>query len=180
MKLIDRLVKQFTSIDEASTDINPEWTAAFDRKVKAKVDIRDWMNVTKTYISKRDLGAVPLEGIYPKNAKRSGVRQGKFVMHDVDSKYIVHKKANATQFITYGDLGKELVVAIIKSTVDPEFNRNAPWNVKVILPGPKNLAMKTFNSRWVQKNGGGGYALVLKWVASYESDIEAAYNNLSN
>lgn len=180
MKLIDRLVKQFTSIDEASTDINPEWTAAFDRKVKAKVDIRDWMNVTKTYISKRDLGAVPLEGIYPKNAKKSGIRQGKFVMHDVDSKYIVHKKANATQFITYGDLGKELVVAIIKSTVDPEFNRNAPWNVKVILPGPKNLAMKTFNSRWVQKNGGGGYALVLKWVASYESDIEAAYNNLSN
>jgi len=180
MKLIDRLVKQFTSIDEASTDINPEWTAAFDRKVKAKVDMRDWMNVTKTYISKRDLGAVPLEGIYPKNAKKSGIRQGKFVMHDVDSKYIVHKKANATQFITYGDLGKELVVAIIKSTVDPEFNRNAPWNVKVILPGPKNLAMKTFNSRWVQKNGGGGYALVLKWVASYESDIEAAYNNLSN
>ena len=180
MKLIDRLVKQFTSIDEASTDINPEWTAAFDRKVKAKVDMRDWMNVTKTYISKRDLGAVPLEGIYPKNAKKSGIRQGRFVMHDVDSKYIVHKKANATQFITYGDLGKELVVAIIKSTVDPEFNRNAPWNVKVILPGPKNLAMKTFNSRWVQKNGGGGYALVLKWVASYESNIEAAYNNLSN
>ena len=180
MKLLNRLVKQFTSIDEASTDINPEWTAAFDRKVKAKVDMRDWMNVTKTYISKRDLGAVPLEGIYPKNAKKSGIRQGKFVMHDVDSKYIVHKKANATQFITYGDLGKELVVAIIKSTVDPEFNRNAPWNVKVILPGPKNLAMKTFNSRWVQKNGGGGYALVLKWVASYESDIEAAYNNLSN
>ena len=64
--------------------------------------------------------------------------------------------------------------------VDPEFNRNAPWNVKVILPGPKNLAMKTFNSRWVQKNGGGGYALVLKWVASFESDIETAYNNLSN
>ena len=165
---------------EASTDINPEWTAAFDRKVKDKVNMRDWMNVTKTYISKRDLGAVPLEGIYPKNAKKSGVRQGRFVMHDIDSKYIVHKKANATQFITYGDLGKELVVAIIKSTVDPEFNRNAPWNVKVILPGPKNLAMKTFNSRWVQKNGGGGYALVLKWVASFESDIEAAYNNLSN
>ena len=165
---------------EASTDINPEWTAAFDRKVKDKVNMRDWMNVTKTYISKRDLGAVPLEGIYPKNAKKSGIRQGRFIMHDIDSKYIVHKKANATQFITYGDLGKELVVAIIKSTVDPEFNRNAPWNVKVILPGPKNLAMKTFNSRWVQKNGGGGYALVLKWVASFESDIEAAYNNLSN
>ena len=165
---------------EASTDINPEWTAAFDRKVKDKVNMRDWMNVTKTYISKRDLGAVPLEGIYPKNAKKSGIRQGRFVMHDVQSKYIVHKKSNATEVITYGDLGKELVVAIIKMNVDPEFNRNAPWNVKVILPGPKNLAMKTFNSRWVQKNGGGGYALVLKWVASFESDIEAAYNNLSN
>ncbi|MBT3517348.1 MAG: hypothetical protein HN465_07190, partial [Nitrospina sp.] len=110
---------------EASTDINPEWTAAFDRKVKAKVDMRDWMNVTKTYISKRDLGAVPLEGIYPKNAKKSGIRQGRFVMHDVQSKYIVHKKSNATEVITYGDLGKELVVAIIKMNVDPEFNRNA-------------------------------------------------------
>jgi hypothetical protein len=166
-------------IREASNAINPEWTAAFNRKAKAKVDMRDWMNVTKTYISKRDLGAVPLEGIYPKNAKRSGVRQGKFVMHDVDSKYIVHKKSNATEFITYGDLGKELVVAIIKMNVDPAFNMNAPWNVKVIVPGPKILALKTFNSKWVQKNGGGGYAMVLKWVASYESDIEAAYNNLS-
>jgi len=165
---------------EASTDINPEWTAAFDRKVKDKVNMRDWMNVTKTYISKRDLGAVPLEGIYPKNAKRSGIRQGRFVMHDVQSKYIVHKKSNATEVITYGDLGKELVVAIIKMNVDPEFNRNAPWNVKIIVPGPKTLALKTFNSRWVQKNGGGGYALVLKWVASFESDIETAYNNLSN
>ena len=165
---------------EASTDINPEWTAAFDRKVKAKVDMRDWMNVTKTYISKRDLGAVPLEGIYPKNAKKSGIRQGRIVMHDVQSKYIVHKKSNATEVITYGDLGKELVVAIIKMNVDPEFNRNAPWNVKIIVPGPKTLALKTFNSRWVQKNGGGGYALVLKWVASFESDIETAYNNLSN
>jgi len=173
-------MKTLKKILEAGTDINPEWTAAFDRKVKDKVNMRDWMNVTKTYISKRDLGAVPLEGIYPKNAKKSGIRQGRFVMHDVQSKYIVHKKANATEFITYGDLGKELVVAIIKMNVDPEFNRNAPWNVKVILPGPKNLAMKTFNSRWVQKNGGGGYALVLKWVASFESDIETAYNNLSN
>ena len=167
-------------MNEANTDINPEWTAAFDRKVKDKVNMRDWMNVTKTYISKRDLGAVPLEGIYPKNAKKSGVRQGRFVMYDVDSKYIVHKKSNATEVITYGDLGKELVVAIIKMNVDPEFNRNAPWNVKIIVPGPKTLALKTFNSRWVQKNGGGGYALVLKWVASFESDIETAYNNLSN
>jgi hypothetical protein len=173
-------MKTLKKILEASTDINPEWTAAFDRKVKDKVNMRDWMNVTKTYISKRDLGAVPLEGIYPKNAKKSGVRQGRFVMYDVDSKYIVHKKSNATEVITYGDLGKELVVAIIKMNVDPEFNRNAPWNVKIIVPGPKTLALKTFNSRWVQKNGGGGYALVLKWVASFESDIEAAYNNLSN
>jgi hypothetical protein len=165
---------------EASNVINPEWTAAFNRKAKAKVDMRDWMNVTKTYISKRDLGAVPLEGIYPKNAKKSGVRQGRFVMHDVDSKYIVHKKSNATEFITYGGVGKEIVVAIIKMNVDPAFNMNAPWNVKVILPGPKNLAIKTFNSKWVQTHGGGGYALVLKWVASFESDIEAAYNNLSN
>ena len=66
-------MKTLKKILEASTDINPEWTAAFDRKVKDKVNMRDWMNVTKTYISKRYLGAVPLEGIYPKNAKKSGI-----------------------------------------------------------------------------------------------------------